>query len=103
MNYFRVLIQAGGVKGQVVLQQYNKFEPTFLNFDLETARGDLSTMLVYSSSVTGYKIHELPMNTIKSIEEKINPCLTTKFVHNPTNIDVNSLPPNGKLQKTNRY
>lgn len=93
----RVLIQSGGVKGNVILKQYNKFEPTQLEFILTTARGDLGTKLVYSSSVTGYKIHELPLNTVKSIGEQINPCLTTKFVYNPLKIDLSVTPPNGKF------
>lgn len=94
---YRVSIQSGGVKGNIILKQDNKFEPTFIDFKLNTSRGDLGTKLVYSSSVTGYKIHELPMNTVKSIGEQINSCLTTKYVYNPLKMDLNLIPPNGKF------
>ncbi|VEN46002.1 unnamed protein product, partial [Callosobruchus maculatus] len=59
------------------------------------ARGDLETRIVYSSTVAGYKIHELPVKPAKSVGQNENSCLTTKFVYNPLNIDLNSMPPNG--------
>ncbi|RZC33023.1 uncharacterized protein BDFB_010701, partial [Asbolus verrucosus] len=91
----KVIIQSGGIKGDVALTQYSRFEPTFLNFNLTTARGDLETRLVYSSSVAGYKIHELPIKPAKTVGQNENSCLTTKFVYNPLKIDVNTVPPNG--------
>lgn len=90
---YRVIIQSGGIVGNVTFEQNNLFEPTFLNFNLTTARGDLETKLVYSSSVAGFKIHEMPVNIINPTS---NPCLTTKFIYNPLKTDINFLPPNGK-------
>lgn len=77
------------------MSQNTKFEPTFLNFNLTTARGDLETRIVYSSTVAGYKIHELPIKPAKSVGQYENSCLTTKFVFNPLRTDVSTLPPNG--------
>nr|CAI5853950.1 unnamed protein product [Callosobruchus analis] len=91
----RVIIQSGGIKGDVLLTQHTKFEPTFLHFNLTTSRGDLETRIVYSSTVAGYKIHELPVKPAKSVGQNENSCLTTKFIYNPLKIDLNSMPPNG--------
>ncbi|KAJ3625819.1 hypothetical protein MTP99_016359 [Tenebrio molitor] len=98
----KVIIQSGGIQGDVTLTQYSRFEPTFLNFNLTTARGDLETRLVYSSSVAGYKIHELPIKPAKTVGQNENSCLTTKFVYNPGRSDPNRVPPNG-LGTQNQY
>lgn len=78
------------------MTQNTKFEPTFLNFNLTTARGDLETRIVYSSTVAGYKIHELPIKPAKSGGLYENSCLTTKFIYNPLKTDLSVIPPNGK-------
>ncbi|KAF5278486.1 hypothetical protein FQA39_LY05975 [Lamprigera yunnana] len=91
----KIIMQSGGIKGDVTLLQRNQFEPTFLNFNLTTAKGDLETKLVYSSSVAGYRIHELPMTPAKTVGQIENSCLTTKFYYNPLRVNVNILPPNG--------
>lgn len=77
------------------MSQNTRFEPTFLNFNLTTSRGDIETKLVYSSSVAGYKIHELPIMPAKTVGQTENSCLTTKFIYNPSNVDLNAVPPNG--------
>lgn len=92
----KVIIQSGGIKGDIVLTQPTRFEPTVIDFNLTTARGDLETRLVYSSSVSAYKIHELPVMPPKTVEQTENACLTTKNVYNPLKADLNTLPPNGK-------
>lgn len=94
--FSRVIIQSGGIKGEIELSQQTRFEPTFLNFNLTTARGDLETKLVYSSSVAGYRVHELPMTPAKTVGQAENLCLTTKFLYNPTRLNINMVPPNGK-------
>lgn len=81
----------------MTLSQHTRFEPTFLNFNFTTARGDVETKLVYSSSVAAYRIHELPMAPAKTVGQMENSCLTTKFIYNPLKTDVNLLPPNGKI------
>ncbi|XP_019756682.2 uncharacterized protein LOC109535239 [Dendroctonus ponderosae] len=91
----RIVIQSGGIKGDIKLTQNNRFEATFLNFNLSTARGDLETRIVFGSTVAGYKIHELPIKPAKTVGQNENSCLTTKFVYNPRNTDVASIPPNG--------
>lgn len=91
----RVSIQSGGIKGDVTLTQHSRFESTFLNFNLSTARGDVETKLVYSTSVAGYKIHELPQNPPKTIGQTGNICLTTKFVYNPNSVEMEKVPPKG--------
>lgn len=78
-----------------MMTQQTRFQPTFLRFNLTTARGDLETRLVYSSSVSGYKIHELPIEPPKTVSNAENLCLSTKFVYNPLKLDINKLPPNG--------
>ncbi|KAL3268164.1 hypothetical protein HHI36_007291 [Cryptolaemus montrouzieri] len=89
------IIQSGGVKGAVTFTQNTIFEPTFINFNLTTSRGDVETKLVYSSSVAGYKIHELPIKPAKTVGQTENSCLTTKYIYNPSKIDINGQPPNG--------
>lgn len=91
-----MIIQSGGISGDITLTQHSRFEPTMLNFNLTTARGDIETKLVYSSSVAGYKIHELPITPAKTIGQMENSCLTTKFVYNPLKRDIAGSPPNGK-------
>ncbi|XP_030762415.1 uncharacterized protein LOC115887200 isoform X2 [Sitophilus oryzae] len=91
----RVIIQSGGIKGDIRLTQNNRFEPTFLKFNLSTARGDLETRIVFSSTVAGYKVHELPIKPAKSVGQNENACLTTKFVYNPRQTDIRTVPPNG--------
>nr|XP_023029851.1 uncharacterized protein LOC111517802 [Leptinotarsa decemlineata] len=91
----RVIIQSGGIKGDIRMTQHTRFEPTFLNFNLTTARGDIETRIVYSSTVAGYKIHELPIKPAKSVGKNENSCLTTKFIYNPSNTDINTTPPSG--------
>ncbi|XP_056632651.1 uncharacterized protein LOC130442509 [Diorhabda sublineata] len=91
----RVIIQSGGIKGDVKMIQHTKFEPTFLTVNLTTTRGDLETRIVYSSTVAGYKIHELPMKPSRSVGLNENSCLTTNFVYNPLKININNVPPNG--------
>lgn len=100
-----MIIQSGGIKGDITMAQNTRFEPTFINFNLTTARGDIETKLVYSSSVAGYKIHELPIMPAKTVGQTENSCLTTKFVYNPNNVDLNAVPPNGKsfTKNTVRY
>ncbi|KAJ3643412.1 hypothetical protein Zmor_026124 [Zophobas morio] len=98
----KVVIQSGGIKGDVTLTQYSRFEPTFINFNFTTARGDLETRLVYSSSVAGYRIHELPIKPSKTVGQNENSCLTTKFIYNPLKTDYNNIPPNG-LGTQNQY
>ncbi|CAH0556110.1 unnamed protein product [Brassicogethes aeneus] len=91
----KVIIQSGGIKGDIKMTQHSKFEPTFLNFNLSTTRGDIETKLVYSVTVAGYKIHELPTKPAKTVGQNENSCLTTKNLYNPKNTDVNNTPPNG--------
>lgn len=91
-SYSRVQIQSGGIIGNVRLTQHTRFEPTFLNFNLTTAKGDFETKLVYSSSVAGYKIHELPISPSKLVEGNDNHCLTTKFIFNPLKADIGIIP-----------
>ncbi|XP_050302289.1 uncharacterized protein LOC126740355 [Anthonomus grandis grandis] len=94
--YSRVIIQSGGIKGDVKLSQLNRFNPTFLNFNLTTARGDLETRIVFGSTAAGFKIHELPIKPAKTVNgQNENACLTTKYVFNPRKIDVGAVPPNG--------
>ncbi|XP_057663655.1 uncharacterized protein LOC130898401 [Diorhabda carinulata] len=94
-KHTRVIIQSGGIKGDVKMIQHTKFEPTFLTVNLTTTRGDLETRIVYSSTVAGYKIHELPMKPSRSVGLNENSCLTTNFVYNPLKININNVPPNG--------
>ncbi|XP_044755346.1 uncharacterized protein LOC123314251 [Coccinella septempunctata] len=89
------IIQSGGVKGEITFTQNTKFEPTFLNFNLTTSRGDLETRLVYSSSVAGYKIHELPIKPSKTVGQNENTCITTKYIYNPLKTNIAAQPPNG--------
>lgn len=98
-----MIIQSGGIKGDVKLTQASKFEPTFLNFNLSTARGDLETRIVYSSTVAGYKIHELPIKPSRSVGQNENSCLTTKFIYNPLKTDIGNSPPSGKCSFLYHY
>lgn len=92
----RVVIQSGGIKGEVRMTQHSKFEPTFLNFNLSTSKGDIETKLVYGVTVAGYKIHELPTKPAKTVGQNENACLTTKYVYNPNKYEIGNSPPNGK-------
>ncbi|CAG9854590.1 unnamed protein product [Phyllotreta striolata] len=91
----RVVIQSGGIKGDIQMTQRTKFEPTFVKFNLTTARGDVETRIVYSSTVSAYKIHELPIKPFPAGNEIENSCLTTNFVYNPQSVNLNNVPPNG--------
>lgn len=82
------------------MSQNTRFEPTFINFNLTTARGDVETRLVYSSSVAAYKIHELPIKPAKTVGQNENACLTTKSTFDP--LKTSKTPPNG-LGTQNQY
>lgn len=85
------------------MTQHTKFEPTFLSVNLTTARGDLETKIVYSSTVSGYKIHELPIKPSRAVGQNENSCLTTNFVYNPLKINLNNVPPNGKFKRKKHF
>ncbi|XP_022918484.2 uncharacterized protein [Onthophagus taurus] len=88
----KVILQSGGIKGEIKLSQHNLFEPTFIDFNITTARDDIETKLVYSSSIGAYKIHELPLSPSKTFDPYNRLCLTSKFIFNPLKNDINVIP-----------
>lgn len=92
----RTIFQAEGIEGDIIFRQYSRFDPTFITIDLKPARDDLERKLLFGSQVGGYKIHELPRMPTTTITPAIPPCLSTKLVYNPANVEENSkLPPPG--------
>jgi len=55
----------------------------------------LETRLRYATKVASYRIHELPPKPMKNVGITIDPCLTTKKLFNPLNIDERTTPPAG--------
>jgi len=62
----------------------------------------LETRLRYATKVASYRIHELPPKPTKSVGITIDPCLTTKKLFNPLNIDERTTPPAGNERERER-
>ncbi|KAL6264113.1 hypothetical protein P5V15_004191 [Pogonomyrmex californicus] len=90
----KIIINSNGIKGQITAIQETPFNPTWINISLTTI-SDLETRLRYATKVASYRIHELPPESAKSVGISINPCLTTKKLFNPLNIDEKTTPPAG--------
>lgn len=61
-----------------------------------TPINDLETRLRYSTKIKSYNIHELPLESIQSLNKTVEICATTKQMYNPNNIDILTVPPAGK-------
>lgn len=93
---FRVVINSHGIIGEFTAIQKTPFHPTQINISL-TPIDDLEARLRYAK-VVSYKIHEVPPEPAKTIRDIIDPCLTTKKLYNPLNINEKNTPPAGKLR-----
>lgn len=91
---FRAVINSNGIKGKVTAIQETPFDPTWVNVSLTTIN-DLEARLRYATKVASYRIHELPPESTKSVGITVDPCLTTKRLFNPLNIDEKTIPPPG--------
>ena len=89
------MINSRGIKGEVTLVQETPFDPTWVNVSL-TPINDLETRLRYETKVASYRIHELPREPEKFLQDVGEPCLTTKNMYNPLNVQDKDIPPPGK-------
>ncbi|XP_047350470.1 uncharacterized protein LOC124949465 isoform X2 [Vespa velutina] len=89
----KTLISSRGIKGEMTLSQETPFNPTWINISLTPV--NLETRLRYATKVAYYRIHELPPEPAKFLEDIGEPCLTTKNMYNPTKIDEKTVPPAG--------
>lgn len=96
----RAVINSHGIKGKITAIQETPFDPTWVNVSLTTIN-DLETRLRYATKVASYRIHELPPEPAKSVEITVDPCLTTKKLYNPLNIDEKTTPPAGNNDNNN--
>ncbi|KAL0112201.1 hypothetical protein PUN28_011934 [Cardiocondyla obscurior] len=92
--YMKAVINSRGIKGQVTAIQETPFNPTWINISLSTIN-DLEIRLRYATKIAAYRIHELPPEPAKSVENTVNSCLTTKKLFNPLNINEETVPPAG--------
>ncbi|CAK9808868.1 Superoxide dismutase [Cu-Zn] B [Anthophora quadrimaculata] len=92
--FVKTLINSHGIKGEVSLMQVTPFDPTWVNISL-TPIHDLETRLRYATKIKSYRIHELPPDPTKVLNETTEICKTTKEMYNPTNINIMSVPPAG--------
>lgn len=90
---FRTMFNQNGIKGELTIQQRNRFEPTWLNFTVHAAVNELKENTEYIRDLAGFKINSLPPDPIKA--NQIDHCKTTGSIYNPTNVDQNKLPPPG--------
>ncbi|XP_020297647.1 uncharacterized protein LOC109862119 isoform X2 [Pseudomyrmex gracilis] len=90
----KAVINSNGIKGKVTAIQETPFDPTWVNVSLTTIN-DLEARLRYATKVASYRIHELPPESTKSVGITVDPCLTTKRLFNPLNIDEKTIPPPG--------
>lgn len=88
------MINSHGIKGEVTFTQESPFDPTWLNISLNPVN-DLETRLRYETKIAAYRIHELPEEPAKHLEEVDEPCTTTKKMYNPLNVDEKEVPPAG--------
>lgn len=96
----RAVINSHGIKGKITAIQETPFDPTWVNVSLTTIN-DLETRLRYATKVVSYRIHELPPEPARSVRITIDPCLTTKKLYNPLNIDEKTTPPAGNNSYNN--
>ncbi|XP_043268911.1 uncharacterized protein Rsod isoform X2 [Venturia canescens] len=92
----KTLISSRGIRGEVTLSQETQYDPTWVNVTLNTIN-DLETRLRYATKIAAYRIHELPRDPFYFMHQNNSeePCLTTKEMYNPSNIDLKTIPPPG--------
>lgn len=88
------MINSHGIKGTVTAIQETPFDPTWVNISLTTIN-DLETRLRYATKVASYRIHEVPPEPAKTVQDTIDSCLTTKKLYNPLNVNEKTVPPAG--------
>lgn len=88
------MISSRGIKGSVTLSQETPFNPAWVNVSLNPIN-DLETRLRYETKVTAYRIHELPIELEKPMDDGKASCLTTKNTYNPLHVEETMVPPPG--------
>lgn len=91
----RALINMDGIRGTVDFTQRSPFDPTWSNFQLGTSDKDYESNLRFVSSMVQYLIKELPPKLLH-YDNSLKICNTTGKVFNPTELDMNAIPPPGE-------
>lgn len=94
LSFYRAIMNSRGIKGDVILTQETPFNPTWVNVSLSPIN-DIETILRYETHVTSYRIHELPREPDKFLQDTVEPCTTTKDMYNPLKTDEKDVPPPG--------
>ncbi|GAB0087396.1 uncharacterized protein DMENIID0001_016930 [Sergentomyia squamirostris] len=89
----KTFINGGGLKGEITISQRSRFDPTWLNFTMSAASNDVEANLLYARNVASFRITTLPPSPIGTNETTF--CPSGGPVYNPTNLDMNTLPPPG--------
>lgn len=82
----------------MTLIQETPFDPTWVNVSLSPIN-DLETRIRYETKVVSYRIHELPKEPEKLLQDTIEPCSTTKNLYDPLKTNEKDVPPAGKYMK----
>lgn len=90
---FRTIFNGQGVKGEATMHQRSRFEPTWLNFTVHSAKNELKENTEFLRDLAGFHIRQLPPDPVRAGEP--NHCSSCEAIYNPSNIDESNLPPPG--------
>lgn len=90
----RSFINHEGINGEITMTQRSKFDPTFLNFSINTA-GEHAQHVArkFAEDVAAFRIHQLPPVPLKM--GKPDYCESTGSLYNPREIEKETIPPAG--------
>lgn len=92
--FCRTFINNGGIKGEVTFTQRSKFDPTFLNFTLESAGKHAHYVSrKFAENVSAFRIHKLP--PVPHKVGKADYCHSTGELFDPRSLGKSSVPPPG--------
>ncbi|XP_014088313.2 uncharacterized protein Rsod [Bactrocera oleae] len=91
---YKTFLNSGGIKGEITFTQRSRFDPTFLNFTLESA-GKQARFVnrKFAEDVSAFRIHTLP--PVPHRKGLPSYCESTGGLYNPRELDKSTIPPPG--------
>lgn len=92
--FHRTNFNENRIKGQITMTQRFKFEPTWLNFSLTSASNDFRANHEMARDMAAISIRSLPPDPVMA-GDRNRRCQSSGRILNPTNTDLDKLPPSG--------
>ncbi|XP_061393687.1 uncharacterized protein LOC133329207 [Musca vetustissima] len=91
---YKSIINHEGIKGEITMTQRSKFDPTFLNFTMNTvAENATNVARKFAEDVAAFRIHQLPPAPLKLGLPGY--CESTGELYNPREVEKHQIPPAG--------